>query len=132
MISDANQLAVFPDLVARIPKGASRFEYYYARCLFAGYTNVAEETMRPWLANGGLPRSEALPDKLFVAAVRSRQSDELVVLMTDGSRQFSFLERIQTYWTDTQHEAAMALTEAFKRWDSGERVVYVHGFHQSK
>jgi hypothetical protein len=96
--------------------------------LCKGRSTLDETAIRHWLLGGGVTKDEALPADLFVAAVRSRQSDELIVLMTDGQRRFSFLERMQSGWTSSIIETGVALEEAFERWDAGETVHYAHGF----
>ena len=119
---------LFPVLAARIPATARTSRQHQGGCAIDALTTVDDETTLGWVLAGGGTSGAPGPEVAFVAAIRARQTEEILILITAGVRRFTFLEKCTSPWTDPLPTARAALDEAFARWDRGEAVRYVHGF----
>lgn len=121
-------IATFPELGALVPRDARHFSLVVGACLMEGATTFDEEVTTSIMLLGGVQRGAALAADGFLAGIRSRQSEELVVVLQRGDRSFVFLERFASPWVEALPETKRALLEARARWQRGEDVRYVHGF----
>ncbi|MFI5297141.1 MAG: hypothetical protein ACHREM_03505 [Polyangiales bacterium] len=120
-------LTLFPALAARVSPSAQAFERRMVNCVIAGVATVDVDQACAWVLSGSGPRSSAEGDR-FVAALRARQTEEVVIIMRRSAQSFDFLEKCSSPWTDVLPDARSALDDALARWDRGEDVRYVHGF----
>lgn len=120
--------SLFPALVGRLPAHARRFRLHPSGCVLEGATTLDDATTQAHLLAGGLAPGKALGVDGFVAGVRARQSEEIVVVFEASGRTLSFLERVASPFGDALGDARRALAEALLRWDRGESVAYRHRF----
>lgn len=121
-------LELFPALSSRVPPSARVYRNHASGFVYEGLTTTDDETAQIWSYKGGIGALSPTRLDAFLAVVRGRSTEEILVVMVSGGRTFNFLEKCLSPWEEKLPTAQSALDEALRRWDRGESVYYLHRF----
>jgi adenylate cyclase len=120
--------SMFPSLGKHVPQNSRHVRMHHESGYYINArTNVDNPLTLAWALAGGLVWGTQPDHDVFLAAILTRRTDKLVVVMTRPGLTFNFLGKLDNKIVE-QENTASALDNALLAWDHGESVHVTHGW----